>query len=134
MKRALWKRLVCCLGAAGAVALALPILGHSLGADVPGQKGKNAVPARVAVPAAVKRIRPADVSKMGIEMPTQELLAKNTASAPPGAAASPFTNPRVQPGKVRWHATVEQANAASAASGKPVLIFSMMGRLDEKFC
>jgi hypothetical protein len=55
-----------------------------------------------------------------------------------GAAAAPDrsgpVNPRVRPGRVRWHRDFAAARAAASRSGKPVLLFHMMGRLDEKFC
>ena len=40
----------------------------------------------------------------------------------------------VEPGDVRWHATPPAAEAASRDSGKPVLVFQLLGRLDERFC
>lgn len=43
-------------------------------------------------------------------------------------------NPRVAPGLVRWHDTFEHAKNASSKSGKPVLLFHMMGQLDRQFC
>jgi hypothetical protein len=50
--------------------------------------------------------------------------------ATPAAGA----NPQVRPGRVNWHADFQAACAASRSSGKPVLHFHMMGRLDQKFC
>lgn len=47
---------------------------------------------------------------------------------------APIENPKVQPGKVSWHAGFADACAASNKSGKPVLLFQMMGKLDERFC
>jgi hypothetical protein len=44
------------------------------------------------------------------------------------------SNPLVDPGKVRWHATTEAALAAAKSSKKPVLVFQMMGQLDHRFC
>ena len=41
---------------------------------------------------------------------------------------------RVSPGNVRWHGDVAAACAASELSRKPVLLFQMMGRLDERLC
>jgi hypothetical protein len=64
------------------------------------------------------------VSKSVIERPTEQLLATATA----------FVNPKVEPGKVTWHADFATARAASAKSGKPVLLFQMMGKLDDQFC
>ena len=43
-------------------------------------------------------------------------------------------NPNVRPGRVAWHADFEAACRASAQSGKPVFLFHMLGRLDERFC
>jgi hypothetical protein len=44
------------------------------------------------------------------------------------------TNPPVRPGRVRWHADFAAACAAGRGSGKPVFLFQMLGRLDQKFC
>lgn len=52
-------------------------------------------------------------------------------------AGAPFAagaNPTVRPGRVRWHADFATACAASRESGKPVFLFQMLGRLDERFC
>ena len=67
------------------------------------------------------------------------LLARvgHTAPSPapaPAPAAGAFVNPRVAPGKVRWHADFAAACRASARTGRPVLLFQMMGRLDDRFC
>jgi hypothetical protein len=43
-------------------------------------------------------------------------------------------NEKVEPGKVRWHKMVQTAMDASKQSGKPVLLFQMMGHLDDRFC
>ena len=51
-----------------------------------------------------------------------------------GGPESVAENPKVQPGKVRWHAGFAAACAAARTSGKPVLLFQMMGKLDEQFC
>jgi len=40
----------------------------------------------------------------------------------------------VAPGLVHWHADRAAALAAAKESGRPVLIFQMLGRLDERFC
>jgi hypothetical protein len=52
--------------------------------------------------------------------------------APP--VRSGADNPAVEPGRVAWHPSFESARAASKASGKPVLLLHMMGRLDRQFC
>jgi hypothetical protein len=43
-------------------------------------------------------------------------------------------NPRLAPGLVKWHVTFADAQAAATKSGKPVLLFHMMGQLDRQFC
>jgi hypothetical protein len=80
-------------------------------------------------PAAAAR---RDIGKNAIEAPLKKAIA-----GPVGAPAAPggdFINPKVEPGKVKWHADFEAARAAAAKSGKPVLLFQMMGNLDEQFC
>ena len=52
----------------------------------------------------------------------------------PGTPGKPFVNTRVLPGLVHWHATFADACAASRKSHKPVLLFQMMGKLDDQFC
>jgi hypothetical protein len=51
-----------------------------------------------------------------------------------GDALEPAANPKVEPGKVKWHADFAAACEAARKSGKPVLLFQMMGRLDQQFC
>lgn len=46
----------------------------------------------------------------------------------------PQQSEKVEPGKVRWHKAIQTAMDASRQSGKPVLLFQMMGRLDDRFC
>jgi hypothetical protein len=78
-----------------------------------------------------KRVR-VDISKGAvIERPTTKIV---TNSATVESKDTPFVNPKVEPGAVKWHATFDEACQASAKSGKPVLLFQMMGKLDEKFC
>lgn len=52
---------------------------------------------------------------------------------PPATAAS-FLNPAVKPGEVNWRSNFQAACEAAVASGKPVLLFQLMGKLDRKFC
>ncbi len=42
-------------------------------------------------------------------------------------------NPAVQPGLVNWHPDFETACSASKKSGKPVLLFHLLGKLDQRF-
>jgi hypothetical protein len=70
------------------------------------------------------------------------VVTLTSGDAPPGseplqaspAAARDQANPAVRPGQVRWHEGFAAACAAGRRSGKPVLLFHMMGRLDQKFC
>ncbi len=105
--------------------------------------------------------RPMDMSKGRIEMPLKGMLGGSTPSiaadlgskltadsskiAKPTRPASTlgstqkpsFKQPRnekVEPGKVRWHKAIQTAMDASRQSGKPVLLFQMMGHLDDRFC
>jgi hypothetical protein len=41
---------------------------------------------------------------------------------------------KVKPGAVNWHKTFDDARTASTDTGKPVLMFAMIGNLDDKFC
>jgi hypothetical protein len=43
-------------------------------------------------------------------------------------------NPAVAPGLVKWHRSFADARAAAEKSGRPVLVFHMMGQLDRQFC
>ncbi len=85
-----------------------------------------------------------DRSKFKIERPTESVLAKAFAAQAKGAvkaqvlaqaeADKALANPKVPPGKVTWHTDFAAACAASAKTGRPVLLFQMMGQLDNKFC
>ncbi len=70
-------------------------------------------------------------TKRVIERPTKEVIAARSGAAP---VAVPFDNPKVAPGRVVWHPSFAAACKASQGSGKPVLLFQMMGKLDEQFC
>ena len=41
--------------------------------------------------------------------------------------------PKVEPGKVKWHQDFAVARKAAEQSGKPVFLFQLLGRLDEEF-
>ena len=80
-----------------------------------------------------------DVGKGRIERATERLLvdgaqALRQSVAKTGSATPAFENPKVEPGKVRWHTNFDAARAASGKSLKPVLLFQMMGNLDDRFC
>jgi hypothetical protein len=74
---------------------------------------------------------PADIAKGSIEGSTKTLVASRSVAA---LSANSFVNPKVEPGRVHWHATFPAACEAARKSGKPVLLFQMMGKLDEQFC
>lgn len=101
-----------------------------------------------------------DMSKMRVEFPVKGLLGryKDSVSADfkpikssaqkevkPAVPAKTLgsgqkllnknqQNEKVAPGKVRWHKAIQTAMDASRQSGKPVLLFQMMGHLDDRFC
>ena len=62
------------------------------------------------------------------------LLSVNGAPVPLSQPGGKWTNPRVQPGAVEWHEDFGAACEASKKSGRPVLLFQMLGRLDQEFC
>lgn len=100
---------------------------------------------------AMSTIGRADMGKLGIEGPTKSLIGgpalieslqkiPKSALAPETAAQLPeledltIKADKVKPGRIEWHTTFQKAMAASARSGKPVFLFHMMGRLDDRFC
>ena len=105
--------------------------------------------AMTASPTAFRAADPPPPTKRLVEMPTKNLVANaapQPANVPPPtkfvverptknlvAGAAP-ANPTVEPGKVKWHPSLADACAASKKSGKPVLLFHMMGQLDKQFC
>ena len=66
-----------------------------------------------------------------IEKPAAKIVKTSSAVEDKDTA---FVNPKVEPGSVKWHGTFDEACEASAKSRKPVLLFQMMGNLDERFC
>jgi hypothetical protein len=88
--------------------------------------GLSAPPAWSQPPAPEKRV--VDVEKRTIEFGPKKVVAE---SAP--APREVVENPTVEPGKVKWHKSFADACAASKQSGKPVLLFQLMGRLDHQF-
>ena len=65
---------------------------------------------------------------------TNPVSAKAMPNAPAPANAKAEENPAVEPGLVKWHKSFDDAKAAASKSGKPVLLFHMMGQLDKQFC
>ncbi|MCG3135423.1 MAG: hypothetical protein HMLKMBBP_03074 [Planctomycetes bacterium] len=68
---------------------------------------------------------PYDTSKRVAERPARDVA---------GGAAPLGFDTRAEPGLVRWHADAPAALAAAKLSGKPVLVFQILGRLDDEFC
>jgi len=124
---------------AGAVGLAMPgVLSADL--DIPVSKGRIERPLEGAIagaqtkPIPTAAERAADHGKYDIELPVKNTIAGNQMADQPAASSDKFRNPKVEPGKVRWHEDFQTACAASKKSGKPVLLFQMIGKLDDRFC
>src|SRR5579885_3178605 len=94
-------------------------------------------------------IRAVDVRKSAIENPVKSLLApaptskaslgyshylplRSTTTSPKLTTSSPESAPLT--GLVSWHNNFAEALDASRKSGKPVFLFQMLGRLDDRFC
>jgi len=69
---------------------------------------------------------PRDMTKSSIETAAKRAVATTTRAV--------SENRAVRPGLVHWHPDLAAAQAAARKSGKPVLLFQMMGRLDREFC
>lgn len=80
-------------------------------------------------PPAKRRV---DLPKTILESPLKRLVEATPAT---DGTASPQTskNPKVEAGKVSWHASFDAAKAAAQESGKPILLFQLLGRLDNRF-
>jgi hypothetical protein len=81
----------------------------------------------------------ASFSKGSIEGALEGALKKMSSKAPtkhtfPTPVIAMSKNASAIPGKVHWHVDMKAACAASQKSKKPVLLFQMMGRLDQEFC
>ena len=101
----------------------------------PKLKKESAEP-KVVLPAAKMAIEsPIEllVNESEAEGPANELAVAEMAALLAGKLNSTDDNPKVQPGAVKWHASLDEATIASAVSGKPVLHFQLLGNLDERF-
>jgi hypothetical protein len=150
-------------GLASCLALAL-VVRAAIGDNKPGPRPADPTkeviegPVKLAV-APPEPGQPLVETKMVIEKPTKILVVDSAHVIPPVVAAQPPanldegkrkverpaktavaasapapSNPKVEPGKVTWHATFADACQAAAKSNKPVLLFQMMGKLDDQFC
>jgi hypothetical protein len=93
----------------------------------------QAPPPKAPNPPPPETVMKADRPKARIEMPAKRVLARQTDPAITTSTRD-FVNPKVEPGKVRWHKDFDAACRAAKKSGKPVLLFQMMGKLDDRFC
>lgn len=66
-------------------------------------------------------------------VPDTPVPAAEDAGDDPAGDSSSEHNPRVLPGLVEWHATFDDACAAARESGRPVLLFQLMGNLNQRF-
>ncbi len=145
MKRTLYRLFLGCVAGAGITCGAILLLTRSFADDkalpnpppvIVQNAPREPIPnenVNVAQQAPQIPLDLADFSKSSIELPTKGLLAGQTIPSP-SAPGSAFINPKVEPGKVHWHKTFADACRAAKKSGKPVLLFQMMGKLDERFC
>lgn len=91
-----------------------------------------------------------DRGKGSIEIPLKRVIRTAAVEADPAASdaapsrdaqseggaegkASGFVNPKVEPGRVKWAADFDEAVKKAERSGRPVLLFQLIGRLDERF-
>ena len=77
--------------------------------------------AQAHVPVEEDRARPG--AKGLVELPIRDALA-----------APLLSHEVARAGLLHWHPTLEAAELAAQASGKPVLLFQLLGKLDEEFC
>lgn len=52
----------------------------------------------------------------------------------PHTNRAPATAADAAQAQIRWHASPEAARVAARASGKPVLVFQLLGKLDDALC
>lgn len=114
-----------CLGAVALAAGAVVTQSRKKG---PAQEARpNIAPSPVPAAAPVTL----DHSKDQIESPAKRAIANNSSGTAAAAEAGPL---KVASGKVQWHDTFAEACSSARKSRKPVLLFQMMGQLDEQFC
>ena len=79
--------------------------------------------------------RPRAESAGGTDLKTKD--ANDAANQKPFSeeriVAGDSENPKVEPGKVNWHADLAAACKASQQSSKPILLFHLLGQLDQRF-
>jgi hypothetical protein len=75
-----------------------------------------------------------DTTKADTIEPSARNAVAKTGGLPAASKPTDADNPLVKPGEVKWHASFQAACEAAKKSGKPVLLFHMMGQLDRQFC
>ena len=96
--------------------------------------GAKAMVARTApIPVRVPAPKPIPV-RAPVSAPIAKAASPGNSNAPPIAKPENPNNPTVAPGDVKWHASLAAACNAAKKSGKPVLLFHMLGQLDKQFC
>ena len=101
------------------------------------EKGAKAVVKNTAAAAGQPApITPADMTKTVRIEKGPSSIVKMSGPAPANTTAVRVSaeNPTVKAGEVKWHQSFADACAAAKKSGKPVLLFHMMGQLDKQFC
>ena len=76
---------------------------------------------------ATAQQRHADIGKRAVEQPIKRSL--RGPKAPAAGHGAP-----VAPGRVAWHRDFRTARTAARRSKKPVMLFQLLGRLDDRFC
>jgi hypothetical protein len=116
------------------------------------RKGDIETPVKQAIAAAAPADRAAAAEaapapalverKSDIQGPVKKAIARTTgdtaaqqaeAQVEEEVVSTKDDNPKVAPGIVRWHDDFAAACKAAATSGKPVLLFQMLGQLDQRF-
>src|SRR5262245_50300670 len=79
----------------------------------------------------LERSRPEVYKEAVVEGAAQRVVARGSGIV---ANSNENSGHPVAPGLVRWRATFASACEAASYSGKPVLLFQLLGRLDREFC
>jgi len=69
-----------------------------------------------------------------LALPALFVAQRPTPGATPGATPSPTRAEATTPGLVSWHPDFDAAVRAARRSAKPVLLFQLLGDLDQTFC
>lgn len=98
----------------------------------------RAIPLPMPRPAALSKqaaVQPAASAKpIAAQAPPISKPATEAPAAVVNSGTDAPVNPTVSPGDVKWHASFAAATSAAKKSGRPVLLFHMMGHLDKQFC